>query len=258
MAGRLEGKIAVVTGAASGIGRASAERFVAEGARVVAGDIDAAGLSSLVETLGTEQLRGVEADVTEQMGCDRLVDAAVEAFGGLDVFFANAGGVAPTPLVGIDPEVFHQTLALNLESVWHGAQAALRVMLPRRSGCFLATSSGAGLNAVAGLSAYGAAKAGVQALVKSLALEHGRDGIRACAIAPGPMATPGLLAYVDSMPGGRNAYTSRIPMRRLGLPREIAAAAVFLASDDAAYISGVTLPVDGAIQAELSQPQLGD
>jgi meso-butanediol dehydrogenase/(S,S)-butanediol dehydrogenase/diacetyl reductase len=258
MAGRLEGRIAVVTGAASGIGRASAQRFLAEGARVVAGDIDAAGLANLTDELGTERLRGVEADVTERVGCDRLVDAAVESFGALDVFFANAGGAAPQALVETAPEAFRQTLALNLESVWHGAQAALRVMLPRRSGCFLATSSGAGLNAVAGLSTYGAAKAGVQALVKSLALEHGRDGIRACAIAPGPMATPGLLAYVDAIPGGRTAFTSRLPMRRLGLPEEIASAAVFLASDDAAYISGATLPVDGALHAELSQPQLGD
>jgi NAD(P)-dependent dehydrogenase (short-subunit alcohol dehydrogenase family) len=258
MASRLGGRIAIITGAASGIGRACAKRFVAEGARVVAGDIDGAGLATLVDALGMEHVQGIEADVTERAGCDRLVDAAVESFGGLDVFFANAGGAAPRALVETDPEAFRQTLTLNLESVWHGAQAALRVMLPRRSGCFLATSSGAGLNAVPGLSAYGAAKAGVQALVKSLALEHGRDGIRACAIAPGPMATPGLLAYVDAMPGGRTAFASRIPMRRLGLPEEIASAAVFLASDDAAYISGATLPVDGALHAELSQPQLGD
>jgi len=256
VAGCLTGKVAVVTGAASGIGRACVERFLAEGARVVAGDIDSDGLEQLAAAADAS-LSVLPGDVADPATSEALADAAVETYGAIDVFYANAGGSIPTPLTDLAFDELRAILALNLESVWHGAQAALARMIPRRSGCILATSSGAGLGAVEGLAAYGAAKSGVQALVKSLALEHGPLGIRACAIAPGPIATPGLLGYLDSLPGGRDAFAAQLPLRRLGHPEEIAAAAAFLASDQASYISGVTLPVDGAVHAQLFQPKLG-
>ena len=258
MAGRLEGKVAVITGAAAGIGRATVLRFLREGARVVANDVRAAELEAgVAEAREVGDVIALPGDVTEPATGEALVAKACEAFGRIDTFFANAGGAAARETLGTPFEAYRHDLALNLDAFWLGAQAALPVMLEQGSGLLLATASGAGLGAVPGLAPYGAAKAGAIALVRSLAAEYGPHGIRANAISPGPMEAEGLLAYVESQPGGRRAFEAQLPMRRLGLPEEIASAAVFLASDDAAYVSGICLPVDGAISARLWQPVLG-
>jgi NAD(P)-dependent dehydrogenase (short-subunit alcohol dehydrogenase family) len=254
--GRLEGKVAAITGAASGIGRATALRFAAEGARVVASDRDEAGLAALVAEIESAggQARGCAGDVTERGVLDRVVATALRAFERLDVLHGNAGGAFPTPLEETDDARFRADLALNLDAIWYGMKAALRAMVPQRSGSILTTSSGAALGAVAGLGPYGAAKAGVIALTRSVALEYGPLGIRANVICPGPIATPQMLAWLDSLPGGRESYGSHIPLRRMGTPDEIASAAVFLASDEASYVSGAVLAVDGAVSAVLAAP----
>lgn len=247
---RLSGRVVAVTGAAAGIGLACVHRYLEEGASVVAADRDGEGLEALAAQ-ASGPLHTMMLDVTEEGTSQAIVDAAIGEFGGLDVFHANAGGAIPTPFEAVEDPLYQTVIALNLDAVWQAARSSVPVFLERGAGVFLVTSSGAGINAVRGLAAYGAAKAGVQSLVKTLALEYGRRGIRACAIAPGPIESPGLLAWLDTQPGGVEAHVAHKPMGRLGRPSEIAAAAAFLASDDASFINGVTLPVDGGTQATL-------
>ena len=200
---------------------------------------------------GTVTGGGVTIDVTDPAAARLLVDRALERFGRLDVMYANAGGAFPTPFEKSDVDYYRRTIALNLDAVWQAAQASVPVFVENGGGVFLATSSGGGINAVRGLTAYGAAKAGVQSLVKGLALEYGALGVRANAIAPGPIESPGILAWLATRPGGVDEHVKDHPMRRMGKPEEIAAAAAFLASDDASYVNGITIPVDGGKQATL-------
>ncbi len=256
MGARLQDKVAIVTGAAGGIGRACALRFAAAGARVVVNDINAGGAATTVERIVASGGRAIAhgADVTQAQAVQEMVNAALAHFGRLDIMFSNAGGARPTPLHDIDPEEYRRQMALNLDSVYYGVHAALPVMLAQRSGVFLSTSSGAGLAAVPGLAIYGAAKAGIINLMRSVAVEYGAQGIRANTISPGPIDTPQLRAWLDTTPVGAAGYAAQVPLGRLGAPEDIAAAAVFLASDEAAFISGVVLPVDSAIHALLASP----
>lgn len=256
MGDRLAEKITIITGAGSGIGRASALRFAAEGAMVVANDVDADGLAETVEQVTAAGGRAVAhlADVTDPDQVDALVDRTVRDLGRLDVMWNNAGGAMPEPTHEMPLERYHRVIDLNMHGVYYGTQAALRVMLPRRSGCILITTSGAGLGSVRGLTAYGMAKAGVVNLGKSIAAEYGHLGIRANVISPGPMASPGFLAWLDSVEGMRARFEAEVPVRRLGTPDDIAHAAVFLASDEASYVSGVVVPVDGGIASQYPSP----
>ena len=216
----------------------------------MAADRDAASLESLAAG-EPDRVDAVTIDVTDPAAARLLVDRALERFGRLDVMYANAGGAFPTPFEQSDVDYYRRTIALNLDAVWQAAQASVPVFVENGGGVFLATSSGGGINAVRGLTAYGAAKAGVQSLVKGLALEYGALGVRANAIAPGPIESPGILAWLATRPGGVDEHVKDHPMRRMGKPEEIAAAAAFLASDDASYINGITIPVDGGKQATL-------
>lgn len=252
----LEGKVAIITGAASGIGLASLRAFVAAGARVVAADIDSAGLATAVAGLPPGQAIAVSGDVTDAATVEHIVARAISQWGHLDVMFANAGGAAPAATESQTTEDYRRILALNLDSVYFAIRAALPPMLARGKGCFIATSSGAGINAVPGLAVYGAAKAGVGSLMKSVAVEFGARGIRANTIAPGPMDTPGLRAWLETFPDGPARYGAQVPSGRLGTGDDIAQAAVFLASDAASYINGAVIPVDGAVHARLATPRI--
>jgi NAD(P)-dependent dehydrogenase (short-subunit alcohol dehydrogenase family) len=257
MSGRIEGKVAVVTGAASGIGRAIATRFAAEGAAVVANDIAEPGLDSLAAEL---RARGARIETRPgDMGRADVADAAAALatarFGRLDVWVNTAGGGLPTPFAETDEPRYRAELARNLDTAWFGCQAALRVMKPQRSGSVINFSSGAAWLASEGLHAYAAAKAAILSLTRNLALEYGPHGIRVNAVLPGPILTPVFAEYLKTLPGGGANAGSHVPLGRLGHPEELAAAVLFLASDEASYVSGASLAVDGAITAVLTPPR---
>ncbi|CAB1369894.1 SDR family NAD(P)-dependent oxidoreductase [Denitratisoma oestradiolicum] len=251
----LQDRVVVLTGAASGIGLACLKAFATEGCAVVAADIDRVRLDEAVAAADGRVVAQV-ADVTDPAQVQALVDRAIEEFGCLDVMFNNAGGAFPTPTETQSLDDYRRIIALNLDSVYYGIHAALPVMLAQGRGCILSTTSGAGLNAVDGLAAYGAAKAGVISLMKSVATEFGGRGIRANTLSPGPMDTPGLRAWLETFPDGPARYGRQVPSGRLGTGEDIAHTALFLASDAAAYINGVVIPVDGAIHARLASPHL--
>jgi NAD(P)-dependent dehydrogenase (short-subunit alcohol dehydrogenase family) len=256
---RLIDKVAIVTGAASGIGKASALRLAQEGAIVVVNDINAPGADATAKQIATAGGRSNShpCDVTSAEQVQRLVDDSVTKYGKLDILYNNAGGALPKPTHQTSAADWRTVIALNLDAVFYGVAAALPVMMRQKSGLILATSSGAGMNAVPELTAYGAAKAGVINLMRNIAVEYGAMGIRANAIAPGPMATPALLSWLGTLPGGADAFGRQVPSGRLGTPEDIAAAVAFLCTDEAAYINGAVLPVDGAIHALLSSPKPG-
>lgn len=251
---RLEGKVAVITGAGSGIGRATALRFALEGARVIANDID---LDAAQRTVAEIAAAGYVAhahggDVGDSTYVDALVAFAVEQHGRLDVMHNNAGYGRPDHAADVTDAGFDEMIRINLNAVVYGTRAALRFMMPQVGGSIINTCSNAGLGAAADRMGYGVAKAAVINLTKSTAVDYGRYGIRANAICPGPIETPAFVRFAPDLA----YYAAQIPMRRLGRADDVAALAVFLASDDSAYVSGTVIPIDGAMMARLPAPYL--
>ena len=256
MGDRLSGKVAIITGSGRGIGRVGAELFAREGASVVVSDIDAGNAEQVTKAILDAGGRAVchPADVTHSSEVDALVDRAVAEFGRLDIMWNNAGGALPEVTHEVSDEKYRSVVALNMDGVFFGTRAALRVMVPQKSGSILITTSGAGLGAVPGLATYGMAKAAVINLAKSVADEYGEFGIRANVVSPGPIASEGFLQFLDSVEGLRAKMEGGVPVRRLGKPEEIANTALFLASDEASYVSGVVIPVDGGISSAYPSP----
>ncbi len=249
------GKTIIVTGAGGLIGRASALLFAQLGGQVVAVDIDEANLKATVEAIGAGggTATAVTADITQASEVDRFIDAALDHYGSIDVLFNNAGGSFPTPMGDIDRQEYERLRSLNFDAVYHASLRALPVMAENGGGAIVSTTSSAGTGAVNGLAVYGAAKAGVNSLMRSIAVEYGRQGVRANAIAPSA-ASPGLLAWAETLPGGVEGFKAAQPMGRLGRAEEIADVAAYLASDRASFINGVVIPVDGGIEAMLATP----
>ena len=252
--GRLAGKVAVVTGAGSGIGRATALRFGSEGAAVVVNDIDATAASTTAEDVSRRGGIAVAdtGDVTDPAYVESLVAVAVDTHGRLDVMHNNAAYGRPGTVAQTDDALLDEMLSVNVRSVQNGMRAALRIMVPQGSGSIINTASTAALAHAADRAAYGAGKSAVVALTRSAAVENGRHGIRVNAICPGPIETPAFVRFAPDLA----FYRAQLPMGRLGRPEEIAAVAVFLASDEASYVSGVALLVDGAMSAQLPAPAL--
>ena len=252
MAGRVEGKVAVVTGAASGLGEATARLMHAEGASVILTDIQDDRGQRVVADLG-DRARYLHCDVTSEPDVAQAVDEAVREFGRLDCMFNNAGIVGTQG--GIDEiplEEYEFTMAVLLRSVFLGMKHAARVMKPQCSGVILNTTSIGGLQGGLGPHVYGAAKGAVVALTKNVAAELGAWSIRVNAIAPGKILTPmnaaNLTGDPEAMDQAREAFATRTPLRgRIGEADDIAHAALWLASDDAGFVSGHILVVDGGL-----------
>jgi 3-oxoacyl-[acyl-carrier protein] reductase len=253
MAGRVEGRIAVVTGAGQGIGRAVAERLAAEGARVVGGDIDASLLERMVVALqgSGATVVGVVGDVTEPDSAKRLVETAVERFGRVDILVNVVGGARNARIWEMTEEAWDHTLRWNLRSTFLCTRAAVPHMIRQGYGKIVCISSGAREGTpwtayYAGGAAYSAAKAGVHGFIRDVALELARYGITVNAVAPGPIDTERTGANLKELDRTVEYSPSKMtPLGRLGLPVEVAHAVLFLASDEASYITGHTLPVTG-------------
>jgi NAD(P)-dependent dehydrogenase (short-subunit alcohol dehydrogenase family) len=243
---RYEGKVAVVTGAASGLGLATARRLVADGGVVVGGDIAADGLETVAAELG-ERFVPQLADVGIEAEVKALVDIATERFGRLDAAF-NVAGIADLAfIVDLPIERWNKVMEVTLRGVFLGIKHAAAAMIAGGQGGAIVNIASINCRVpTAGLSAYATAKAGVEMLTRSAAVELGRHGIRVCAISPGLVDTPATSFFAVGLPEVRDAFLRTIPMGRVGRPEDIAAAATFLASDDATWISGANLFVDGA------------
>lgn len=254
---RLAGKVAVITGGGSGLGRAMALRFAGEGARVLVADISAAGGAGTLEALAALGLADVaafrRADVTVEEDCAAMIADATARWGKLDILVANAGIGAPGPIVEQTRDDWDRVLAVNLTGAFLCAKHAFRAMAGA-GGSILVTASVAGLGGTPRLGAYGPSKAGAIQLVQTLALEGARSNIRANALCPVWTDTPMVDAFVGALTtsdhaGLRARLTADIPLGRMGTPDDVAHAAVFLASDEAAFITGVALPIDGGFTA---------
>ena len=249
---RLEGKVAAITGAASGFGRAAARRFVEEGARVVLGDIQEAEGKKVAGELGDAAVFR-RCDVTSEDDVAALVDAAVASFGQLDIMYNNAGVVgAVGPIATTPAEEWQRTLDIHLNGSFYGCKHAARVMMPRETGSIINMASTAGLLGGQGPHAYATCKHGLIGLTKNVASELCRSGIRANCIAPGSMATTMVAQFVAGDPNAieetkeRLAKTSPIKDRP-GVAEDVANAALWLASDESGHTTGMTLTTDAGV-----------
>jgi NAD(P)-dependent dehydrogenase (short-subunit alcohol dehydrogenase family) len=258
--GRVEGKVAIITGAGSGIGAAAARRYALEGAAVVCADLkDAQATADAIAEEGGQAI-AVDVDVSSQQDTERMVAESLDAFGTVDVLYANAGIAGVGTAMDCTPETWDRVIAVNLTGVWLSMRAVLPVMTERRSGSIVNQASIGGIVGVPGISPYAAAKAGVIGLTKQAAIDFGGHGIRINAIAPGtaptPLVTETYRARVGDSADAEAQFeeamrrnVERYPLKRLGTVDDIANLALFLGSDEAAWITCGVYGSDGGMTA---------
>jgi NAD(P)-dependent dehydrogenase (short-subunit alcohol dehydrogenase family) len=252
--GRLRGKSALITGAAAGIGRATAELFAHEGARLVLADINTDGLSALRDSLAdvTGDVALVTADVSKPPDARQMIEVAVEHYGRLDIAVANAGIIPLASIVEATPEGWDEVMSIDGRGMFLTCKYAIEQMITTGGGSIVCLSSISGMAGQSRQSTYGPAKFVASGLTKHLAVEWAGNGIRVNAVAPGTINTE-RVQQLPNEPGGPEyleAVKAAHPMGRLGEPSEVAKAILFLASDEASFITGAILPVDGGFLAQ--------
>jgi meso-butanediol dehydrogenase / (S,S)-butanediol dehydrogenase / diacetyl reductase len=251
----LKDKVALITGAGSGIGRASAIRFAEEGAKVMVADVRTESASNTAAEIGKAggTAKSIAVDVRVGAEVQRMVDETVKLFGRLDILFNNAGVYVPKNVVDTTEEEWDWVVDVCLKGVFFGCKYAIPHMVKQGGGVIINTASGAGIEGVPNLGAYQAAKGGVVIMSKGIALDFARQKIRCNTICPGVIETP-IAENCNNLPAGASAQIwersgPMHPLGRNGKPEEVAALATFLASDQAAFITGVAVPIDGGFNA---------
>jgi len=243
---RLAGKVAVVTGAASGFGEGIAKKFVAEGAKVIVADRDGAGAERAAAALGAGA-SGVRADVTRAGDVKAMIEAAEQRFGAIDILVNNAGmGHLPQPLEGLDEDTFDRILAVNVKAIYLAAKEVVPRLKARKKGVILNVASTAGVSPRPRLAWYNASKGWVITATRAMAVELAPFGIRVCALNPVAGETPMLKTFMgEDTPEVRAKFLATIPIGRFSTPEDLGNAACFLCSDEASMITGVAMEVDG-------------
>jgi hypothetical protein len=240
----LTDRVAIVTGAASGIGLATAGRLVKEGAKVALVDVDAAGVESAAAGIGSDSAIALSGDASDEQDVARYFGAVKERFGRVDLLHNNAGiGGQPVPLAETTMEDFDRLVRINFRGVFLNLREMLRTALDQGDGATIVnTASGTALHGVPGLGAYAGTKAAILSLTRNAAVEYAQNGIRVNAVVPGPVGTPLFEAFPDEFQAGAEQFN---PQGRRGTPDEIAAVVAFLLSDESTYITGAAYNVDG-------------
>jgi NAD(P)-dependent dehydrogenase (short-subunit alcohol dehydrogenase family) len=247
---KLQDRVAVITGAGSGIGRAMALLFAREGAKIVAGDVNGAAAAETADLVRAQggQATSSAVDVTNPEQVQALFKVALNEFGKLDILCNNAGIGSTTNVVDCDPDEWDRVMTVNAKGVFLGCKYAVPIMLEQGGGCIINTASVAGMIGIPERAVYCASKGAVIALTKQVAVEYVEKGIRCNCVCPGTVDSPWvgrLLQGAADPTQARSALEARQPMGRLGKPEEVAAAALYLASDDAAFVTGNTMVLDG-------------
>ncbi|MFY9844364.1 MAG: SDR family NAD(P)-dependent oxidoreductase [Terriglobales bacterium] len=247
---QLQDKVAIITGAGAGIGRASCLLFAAEGAKVVAVDLDPAALNSVAQDVGSAggAVLAIQADVSREAEVGRIVSAASEKFSAIHILFNNAGIVPHGKIHETTEADWDRAIAVNVKSMYLMCHAVVPIFLQHGGGVILNTSSATALRSVADRAAYSTSKGAVLALTKSMAIDYVRDGIRVNCLCPGTIDTPSLhrrLAAFADPEEARKQFIARQPMGRLGTAEEVAKAALFLVSEDSGFVTGAAFSIDG-------------
>lgn len=261
MGGRLDGKVALVLAGGSGIGRATAQRFGREGARVAINSRGGDSAEAVAAEIGAHA-SAHPGDIADSATVDGIVAEVLDRYQQIDILI-NCGGarVAAFAAEDMTDEQWRDEFALSTDAVFYAVRAVVPSMIARGGGSIVNVTSSAAFGGAGGghaMLAYGAAKAAVTNLTRILAVRYGQHGIRVNAVAPATVETPHTMAFLRSLDerGGREAWQAQIPLRRIGRPDDVANAILFLASDEASYVTGATYAVDGGVSAQLGSPRL--
>lgn len=245
--GKLDGKVAIITGGSGGIGQAAAQKFIEEGAQVLLVDINEDALKEAVDTIGDDNASYIVADVSQADATQAYVDAAVDRYGGIDIYIANAGIEGTLkPITECPIDVFDQVMAVNVRGVWLGLKYVIPKMAERGGGSIVITSSIAGVRGYGGLSPYVTSKHAVVGMMRSASKECAPLGIRVNTVNPAPIETRMMESLEDHLNVTREEFAQGLLMQRYGKPEEVANLMLFLASDDSSYCSGSVYMIDGA------------
>ena len=257
---RLEGKVAIITGAGSGIGEATAALFAEQGAKVIVSDVNTAAGEQTVKKIKDSggDAAFIYCDVSKFRDVESMVNSAVKTYGKVNVMMNNAGYISPFACVDTPLEEWEKGMAVDLNGVFYGCKCVIPVMIKSGGGSIINVSSISGLYGEYKMCWYSTAKAGVANLTRSIAVDYGRDGIRCNAINPGMTITEMTRAMLDSDPRIKEAIGRNYPTGRLGTPREVANCALFLASDESSIVNGVNLVCDGGLTAHSGQPDYAE